>query len=669
VGNVVVQYLQSCALPPNPPQPPSPPLYSFMPVTAGLTSWYDTSSAYPASNVWADKSGNSRNGTMIGIGALQSQTAGTGGSSCAFNTVTGATTSQVEFGISITAFPFSLCGVSRYTPGANQRILVTATSGTNSLFGHYNGLAGIVFMSGFATNATTSNVAGSATDWVVTCVSAASSSSVVVYINGVNRTVAGTGFVVPQQLGINTYISNSAYADLSTFAATELLTWNVSLSTSQLWQVSSYLSTRYCLLLSTAPPPLSPPPLPPSPPPPLPSSRDAFCGRLTNRWMLDNVSVVDSVGTWSGTVMAGVTFTSGAASFDGSTGYINLGTRTFGGSLSVALWFQQYVNTLNNNVLFSFGAGGGTAYTNEFAFVANGGGSAPGSGPFIGYGTGSPVFLNTLAGSYGTYFPINTWVHVALTVNSATSAVTLFINGAQAYSGTATVPVAQRTMFIGRANYGTTQFLNGAVSDVQFAAGYVFTAGDVTNMYAGTGCPAPPPPNPPPNPPPPLPPPSPPPPSPPPSPPPPSPPPPSVPAVCIMSTADRLADAVAGSRTLYCKTTSGAGCSAGVVALAANASTTLAACAAACDGATGCAGFSFSSALACQLQSSGMPTGDAQPAFSGACFNTLPGDVLSTLVNLACPAGTFLAGQSCYFCPIGAYPGGCVAHAAQPPSA
>jgi hypothetical protein len=351
-------------------------------------------------------------------------------------------------------------------------------------------------MSGFATNATTSNVAGSATDWVVTCVSAASSSSVVVYINGVDRTVAGTGlFVVPQQLGINTYISNSAYADLSTFAATELLTWNVSLSTSHLWQVSSYLSTRYCLTLSTAPPPLSPPPLPPSPPPPLPSSRDAYCGRLTNRWMLDNVSAVDSVGTWSGTVMAGVTFTSGAASFDGSTGYISLGTRTFGGSLSIAFWFQQYVST-QSNVLFSFGAGGGTAYTNEFTFVTNGGGYSPGSGPFIGYGTGSPVFLNTLAGSYGTYFPINTWVHVAITVNSG--AVTLFINGAQAYSGTATVPVAQRTMYIGRANYGITQFLNGAVSDVQFAAGYVFTAGDVANMYAGTGCPAPSPPSPPP---------------------------------------------------------------------------------------------------------------------------------------------------------------------------
>jgi hypothetical protein len=133
---------------------------------------------------------------------------------------------------------------------------------------------------------------------------------------------------------------------------------------------------------------------------------------------------------------------------------------------------------------------------------------------------------------------------------------------------------------------------------------------------------------------------------------PPRPPPPSPLAVCITSAADGFSDSVAGSRTLYCKTTSGAGCSAGAVALAASAGSTLAACAAACDGAVGCAGFSFSSALACQLQSSGMPAVSGEPALIGACFNTLPGDVAAT--GGTCPAGAFLAGQSCYYCPIGA---------------
>jgi hypothetical protein len=179
--------------------------------------------------------------------------------------------------------------------------------------------------------------------------------------------------------------------------------------------------------------------------------------------------------------------------------------------------------------------------------------------------------------------------------------------------------------------FGTT------LSSLQTCSGISWSEFAYYNVYEATA----PPPSPPPSP----------------SPPPPSPPPPSAPAECIVSAADGLANFQAGSRTLYCKTTSNAGCSAGVVALAANRSDTLSGCAAACDSAVGCAGFSFNSTSACQLQSSGMPTSDAQPSLSGACFNTLPGDVLSTLVNLACPAGTFLAGQSCYYCPIGAYPG------------
>jgi hypothetical protein len=84
------------AQPPPPSPPPSPPLpNSVMPYTTGLTTWYDASTAFPAFNVWADKSGNGRNGSMVNVGALQSQTAGTAGSWCAFNYVAGNTSSRV----------------------------------------------------------------------------------------------------------------------------------------------------------------------------------------------------------------------------------------------------------------------------------------------------------------------------------------------------------------------------------------------------------------------------------------------------------------------------------------------------------------------------------------------------------------------------------------------
>ena len=295
-----------------------------------------------------------------------------------------------------------------------------------------------------------------------------------------------------------------------------------------------------------SPPPPSPPP--PNPPPPLPSSRDAYCGRLTNRWKFDTAygsTVVDSIGTWNGTVSGGVSFSSGAATFDGLTGYINLGTRTFGGAISIAFWFTVPTNALNA-ALVSFGQGAYTQYNNEIIFSSNGGGTLPGTGPWYmissgaGGESGTNDYNNMGAGVYGTSLPYNTsWIHFALTVNNLTGYSTAYINGVQAYTSnthSSVPPVVARTMLIGRADYNTGNFFNGSMADLQIATGYTLSGGDVANIYAGVGCPAPPPPpNPPPPPsPPPLPPPSPPPPSPPPSPPPtpsppPSPPPPSPP--------------------------------------------------------------------------------------------------------------------------------------------
>jgi hypothetical protein len=130
--------------------------------------------------------------------------------------------------------------------GTNSRIFAAATAGKNAVFGHFAGKAGLVYVGAWATSSAASTVTGNIMDWVVTCVSAASSSSVVVYINGLDRTVSSVGpFTAPSQLGINTYMPSTVYTEQSNFAAAEFLTWNVSLSASQLWQISSYLSTRY----------------------------------------------------------------------------------------------------------------------------------------------------------------------------------------------------------------------------------------------------------------------------------------------------------------------------------------------------------------------------------------------------------------------------------------
>ncbi len=232
---------------------------------------------------------------------------------------------------------------------------------------------------------------------------------------------------------------------------------------------------------------------------------------MTNRWLLDSSAVTDSTGTWNGTVSGGVTFTSGAAKFDGSTGYISLGTRTFGGAISIAFWFTVSTNSYSS-VVFSFGAGVST-YSNAIEFGSNGGSSLPGGGPWYlvtsGAGTGSGT--NSWNNIYpsGTYLPYDSsWIHFALTVNSVTGYSTAYINGAQVYTTNTLTSIPQtvaRTLWLGRSTASSTSYFAGSISDLQLAVGYALTAGDVANLYNGVGCPAPPPPPmpPPPSPPPP----------------------------------------------------------------------------------------------------------------------------------------------------------------------
>ena len=119
------------------------------------------------------------------------------------------------------------------------------------------------------------------------------------------------------------------------------------------------------------PAPPSPPPIPPLPPPPdfIP------CPLVTNRWPLnsafaDGSVVIDSVGSWNGTAHGQYAYTSdrgGAVmlspgsvhtSFSPTSGvpyalgagYIDIGTRTFGGPMSWLFWANQLVPQQNSRV-------------------------------------------------------------------------------------------------------------------------------------------------------------------------------------------------------------------------------------------------------------------------------------------------------------------------------
>jgi hypothetical protein len=126
-----------------------------------------------------------------------------------------------------------------------------------------------------------------------------------------------------------------------------------------------------------SPPPPSPPPLPPSPPPPSPPPpgpprppppASALCGALTTAYdfnapWLSGSTLIDRLGAWNATVVGTASFSAGgpfglySMAFDGSTNYVDLGTRTFGAPLTVAMWVKITSAPSGCSRFFDFGSG------------------------------------------------------------------------------------------------------------------------------------------------------------------------------------------------------------------------------------------------------------------------------------------------------------------------
>jgi hypothetical protein len=70
------------------------------------------------------------------------------------------------------------------------------------------------------------------------------------------------------------------------------------------------------------------------------------CPKVTNRWPLNSnwasgSTVIDSVGLWNGTAFGGFSYSAdntGAIALDGVSGYVGLGTHTFGGASACGGW-------------------------------------------------------------------------------------------------------------------------------------------------------------------------------------------------------------------------------------------------------------------------------------------------------------------------------------------
>ena len=222
--------------------------------------------------------------------------------------------------------------------------------------------------------------------------------------------------------------------------------------------------------------------------------------------------MIDSVGSWNGTAYGQFAYTSdrggaillspgsvrtafapaSAAPHVIGAGYINLGTRAFGGPMSWLFWANQVVPQPDSRV-FDWAA---SDATNGLLFVPLAGqrrGCAvvvPANASFSNYARPDPVF----AKCFGFAAAPSVWNHYAWTVDgNGTSSV--YVNATLVYAGAGIVPplATRSNTFVGRSNEraNTAAVLEATqvVSDFQFALGSALTSADVQNMFHGLGCP------------------------------------------------------------------------------------------------------------------------------------------------------------------------------------
>ncbi len=226
-------------------------------MTSGLVSWFDATSFTASPSVaWTDKSGNGRNAGFPSATdiTLRSDAAGSGhGNSVAMSYVSGTTLSQIIFGGTLSAYPMTLCTVTRYT-GTNKKRIVTSTSSSNNwMVGQHGGdegsgpTLGIAYFSGAWVQQTTpsyiTSLSGSDTNWVYECVSISNAKLVILWDNGrqtQSGTYSGIGGYAPTPLTINLYESEQ-----SDFGVAEFILWDRALSSSDLSDMQAYLSSKY----------------------------------------------------------------------------------------------------------------------------------------------------------------------------------------------------------------------------------------------------------------------------------------------------------------------------------------------------------------------------------------------------------------------------------------
>jgi hypothetical protein len=197
--------------------------------------------------------------TAIATGIINTKTSSGDGAIGTIKSISGTTTSTIEWTANSIPANYTICSITRYTGNINNKRILTARNANPSndwVHGHKNGKRGVVYNGEFKTNSSPElNLSGNNTDWVVTCAKNSGSVPNNIYINGVPAGLK-TGGRGALKLAINKFDDNSIINEQSDFALSYVIIWDSALSDTALKIVSdalmNYLFTGEDLLFDTS---------------------------------------------------------------------------------------------------------------------------------------------------------------------------------------------------------------------------------------------------------------------------------------------------------------------------------------------------------------------------------------------------------------------------------
>ena len=162
------------------------------------------------------------------------------GSSAFIPCLLGKTNGTILWPVGSIPLNFTICAITRYTGGANQRILQSSgTDNSNWFHGHSNNKRGVVYYGSWMTP--DNNNTGIATDWVVTCGKNGSTAPNNIWTNNtqIGNNNNGIGGL---QLGINVPGGGCCSNETSNWALSQVFIWDQILTDDEIKIMSNTLT-------------------------------------------------------------------------------------------------------------------------------------------------------------------------------------------------------------------------------------------------------------------------------------------------------------------------------------------------------------------------------------------------------------------------------------------